>query len=71
MSSRPTGCDDQIARMLQDSFATAEQDIRTRALAEARSMPIACCWPPTARWTPMRTCWMRPSAPKSMPRCWH
>ncbi len=28
--------DDQIARMLQDSFATAEQDMRARALVEAR-----------------------------------
>ena len=28
--------DDQIARMLQDSFATAEQDIRTRAVVEAQ-----------------------------------
>lgn len=28
--------DDQIARMLQESFATAEQDIQTRALVEAR-----------------------------------
>ncbi|MEW6695061.1 Chaperone protein HscA [Tepidimonas thermarum] len=28
--------DDQIARMLQDSFATAEQDMRARALIEAR-----------------------------------
>ena len=28
--------DEQIAAMLQDSFATAEQDIRARALAEAR-----------------------------------
>ncbi|AEG92931.1 Fe-S protein assembly chaperone HscA [Ramlibacter tataouinensis] len=28
--------DEQVARMLQDSFATAEQDIRARALAEAR-----------------------------------
>lgn len=28
--------DDQIARMLQESFATAEQDMQARALAEAR-----------------------------------
>ncbi|HSV59373.1 MAG TPA: Fe-S protein assembly chaperone HscA [Variovorax sp.] len=28
--------DDQIARMLQESFATAEEDIRARALAEAK-----------------------------------
>jgi molecular chaperone HscA len=28
--------DEQVAKMLQDSFATAEQDIRTRALVEAR-----------------------------------
>jgi molecular chaperone HscA len=28
--------DDQIAQMLQDSFSTAEQDMRARALAEAR-----------------------------------
>ncbi|MBI2748666.1 MAG: Fe-S protein assembly chaperone HscA [Burkholderiales bacterium] len=28
--------DDQIAKMLQDSFATAEQDIRTRAVVEAQ-----------------------------------
>jgi molecular chaperone HscA len=28
--------DDQIARMLQDSFATAESDMKSRALAEAR-----------------------------------
>ena len=28
--------DDQIARMLQDSFTTAEADIKTRALVEAR-----------------------------------
>jgi molecular chaperone HscA len=28
--------DDQVAKMLQDSFATAEQDIRSRALVEAR-----------------------------------
>ncbi|MDD5334806.1 MAG: Fe-S protein assembly chaperone HscA [Rhodoferax sp.] len=28
--------DDQIARMLQDSFATAEADMKTRALVEAR-----------------------------------
>jgi len=28
--------EDQIARMLQDSFATAEQDMQTRALIEAR-----------------------------------
>jgi molecular chaperone HscA len=28
--------DDQIANMLQDSFATAEQDIRTRAVVEAQ-----------------------------------
>jgi molecular chaperone HscA len=28
--------DDQIARMLQDSFSTAEADMRARALAEAR-----------------------------------
>jgi len=28
--------DDQIAKMLQDSFATAEQDIRARALVEAQ-----------------------------------
>ena len=28
--------DDQIARMLQESFATAEQDIRTRAVVEAQ-----------------------------------
>jgi len=28
--------DDQIARMLQDSFATAEQDIHTRAVVEAQ-----------------------------------
>jgi molecular chaperone HscA len=28
--------DDEIARMLQESFATAEQDIRARALTEAR-----------------------------------
>ncbi len=28
--------DDQIATMLQDSFTTAEQDMRTRALVEAR-----------------------------------
>jgi molecular chaperone HscA len=28
--------DDQIARMLQDSFATAQQDMQARALAEAR-----------------------------------
>jgi molecular chaperone HscA len=28
--------DEQIARMLQDSFATAEQDMRARALVEAR-----------------------------------
>jgi molecular chaperone HscA len=28
--------DDQIAKMLQDSFATAEQDLVARALAEAR-----------------------------------
>lgn len=28
--------DDQIARMLQDSFSTAEQDMQARALAEAR-----------------------------------
>jgi molecular chaperone HscA len=28
--------DDQIAKILQDSFATAEQDIRTRAVVEAQ-----------------------------------
>lgn len=28
--------DDEIARMLKDSFATAEQDVRARALTEAR-----------------------------------
>ena len=28
--------DDQIARMLQDSFATAAADVKSRALAEAR-----------------------------------
>lgn len=28
--------DDDIARMLQDSFSTAEQDMKARALAEAR-----------------------------------
>jgi molecular chaperone HscA len=28
--------DDQIARMLQESFSTAEQDMKTRALTEAR-----------------------------------
>lgn len=28
--------DDQIARMLQEGFATAQQDVRTRALVEAR-----------------------------------
>ncbi|MBL0421837.1 Fe-S protein assembly chaperone HscA [Ramlibacter sp. AW1] len=28
--------DDQVARMLQESYATAEQDIRARALTEAR-----------------------------------
>jgi molecular chaperone HscA len=28
--------DDQIARMLQDSFSTAQQDMQARALAEAR-----------------------------------
>ena len=28
--------DDQVAKMLQDSFATAEQDIKARALAESR-----------------------------------
>jgi molecular chaperone HscA len=28
--------DDQIARMLQESFSTAEQDMETRALSEAR-----------------------------------
>jgi molecular chaperone HscA len=28
--------DEQIARMLQDSFSTAEQDMRTRAVVEAR-----------------------------------
>jgi molecular chaperone HscA len=28
--------DDQIAKMLQDSFTTAEQDIRTRAIVEAQ-----------------------------------
>jgi molecular chaperone HscA len=28
--------DDEIARMLKDSFATAEDDMRARALAEAR-----------------------------------
>jgi molecular chaperone HscA len=28
--------DDDIARMLQDSFSTAEQDMQARALAEAR-----------------------------------
>jgi molecular chaperone HscA len=28
--------DEQIARMLQDSFSTAEQDMKARALAEAR-----------------------------------
>jgi molecular chaperone HscA len=28
--------DDEIARMLQDSFATAQQDMKARALAEAR-----------------------------------
>lgn len=28
--------DDQIARMLQDGFATAAQDMRTRAVVEAR-----------------------------------
>jgi molecular chaperone HscA len=28
--------DEQIARMLQESFATAQQDIQARALAEAR-----------------------------------
>jgi len=28
--------DEQVAKMLQDSFATAEQDIRTRALVESR-----------------------------------
>jgi molecular chaperone HscA len=28
--------DDQIAKMLQDSFATAEQDMKARALAEAK-----------------------------------
>ena len=28
--------DEQIARMLQDGFATAEQDMQARALAEAR-----------------------------------
>ncbi len=28
--------DEQVAKMLQDSFATAEQDIRSRALVEAR-----------------------------------
>ncbi len=28
--------DDQIAKMLQDSFSTAEQDMKARALAEAR-----------------------------------
>lgn len=28
--------DDQIAQMLQDSFASAEQDVRARALAQAR-----------------------------------
>ena len=28
--------DDQIARMLQDSFSTAEQDMKASALAEAK-----------------------------------
>ena len=28
--------DDEIARMLKDSFSTAEQDMKARALAEAR-----------------------------------
>jgi molecular chaperone HscA len=28
--------DEQVAKMLQDSFATAEEDIRARALVEAR-----------------------------------
>ena len=28
--------DDQIAKMLQDSFATAQADMQARALAEAR-----------------------------------
>ena len=28
--------DDQVARMLQDSFSTAEQDIKSRALVESR-----------------------------------
>ena len=49
--------DDQIARMLQDSFATA-QPTWARALARG---PGRCrphdCWPPAARWLPMVICW--------------
>ncbi|KAF5292748.1 hypothetical protein FQR65_LT20224 [Abscondita terminalis] len=36
--------DDEVARMLQEGFATAQDDMRTRALVEARE--TRCCLPP-------------------------
>ena len=60
--------DEQIATMLQESFTTAEQDMKARALAEARVDARAhaagdakragrrwpTCWPPTSARTSRR-----------------
>jgi molecular chaperone HscA len=41
--------DDEIARMLTESFSSAEQDMVERSLRESRSTPSGCCWPRAPR----------------------
>ena len=38
--------DEQIATMLKESFSTAQEDMKARALVEAVLTPIVCFWPP-------------------------
>ena len=49
--------DDQIATMLQESFATAEQDMKARRWPRRGSTRNACCWRREARWTRTAICW--------------
>jgi molecular chaperone DnaK (HSP70) len=59
--------DDDVARMLQDSFKSADVDmVAARACAKSRSKPSASCWRRNRRWTPMRACCRTKSAWKSV-----
>ena len=57
--------DDDIARMLEDSFSTAEVDMRARALREAQVEARRLVEPPTPRSPPTPNCSTTASAPTS------